>query len=207
MQFFVPVVPSGNEFFRYVVVAGVQQLQHFPQQLADNLVIAIVVYRQKCRLAAQFDQAVLDKEVELHQLHILVRLLGSRLHDLQGAANAVGVVSAHRIGIVIACVPECRRGEQRYEVGFHLFEQIGKIGQRSVETTAIGSDADTEIMADLVPQRSVETAVQRQVIAKGRIHNGVIAPLAIREYGRIGQYVIAYEYGSAVLACMVRVIG
>ena len=102
MNSIVPVVPALDERCYRVVVARVLQVQHLAKQFAHDVVVTLVVDGQQRRVAARFDEPVLHEKVELHQLHVLVRLFGPRSHNLQRTPDAVGIMRAQTRFIVVA---------------------------------------------------------------------------------------------------------
>ncbi len=168
--------------------------------------VAVVIDGQQCRIAARLDEAVLHEVVELHQLHVLVRLFGPRPDDLQRAADAVGIVGAQALFVVVADLEQGRCGVQRHQVRFHFLDEIRVLGERLAQAAAVGGHAHAEVVADLVPERAVEAAVDRQVIAKRRRHDRVEALLAVLENRRVRQDVVANQHDAAVLAGVIRIV-
>ncbi len=168
--------------------------------------VALVVDGQQRCISPQFDQSVFHEVVELHQLHILVRLFGPRPDDLQSPSDAVGIVRAQALYVVIADCQQGRCGMQRHQVGFHFLDEIRVLRKRLAETASISRHAHAEVVADFVPERAVEAAVDRQVVAKRGGYDRIESLLAVLEYRGVRQYVVSNQHDAAVLACVIRIV-
>ena len=126
-------------------------------------------------------RAVLHEPIPLDQLHGLIRLLAARAVLLQHAANARRINRLQlRFCDAVAVTQQARRC-QRNQIRFHLFQEIGRIFQSRIEIAAIGSLVDAEIVANLMPQRAIETALRRQIVRLRCNHRRLIGAVGFLE--------------------------